>query len=159
MQLSHCGSSHIAPPSYVPPHLRVPFSSWIRGSFIPHRQGTEAISPISVSGHVTRPTLPQTEPSSLGQPSGFTREGITCSYSVCVCMTAASHPNIEKINSRRYWHYQNICDYNSAYKPYLVYTQSPKCCRAGKVLTMSFSGHYGKGYLLVDICNFFQCLF
>ena len=118
MQLSHCGSSHIAPPSYVPPHLRVPFSSWIRGSFIPHRQGTEAISPISVSGHVTRPTLPQTELSSLGQPSEFTREGIRCSYSVCVCMTAASHRNIEKIHSRRYWHYQNICDYNSAYKLY-----------------------------------------
>ena len=69
-QLSHCGSSHTAPVSYVPPHLRVPLSNWIRGSVTPHGQGTEATWPISVSGHVTGPTLPQTEPGNSGQPSG-----------------------------------------------------------------------------------------
>ena len=76
-QLSHCGSSHTAPPSYVPLHLRVPLSSWIRGSFTPHGQGTEATWPISVSGHVTGATLPQSVLTSLGQPSGSEREVIT----------------------------------------------------------------------------------
>ena len=96
MQLSHCGSSHTPPPSYVPVHLRVPLSCWIRGSFTPHGQGTEATWPISVSGHVTGPTLPQTEPTSLGQPSG------------CIARTWDSH---RCIHNHRYqfcvwlWHH------------------------------------------------------
>ena len=75
-QVSHCGSSHIAPVSYVPPHLRVPLSSWISGSLTPHGQGTEATWPISVSSHVTEPMLPQMEPVSSGQPSCAVEEVI-----------------------------------------------------------------------------------
>ena len=77
MQMSHCGSSHMAPVSYVPPHLRVPLSCWTRGSGTPHGQGIDASWPISVSGHVTLSTLPQIESGSLGQPSGFIKNVIT----------------------------------------------------------------------------------
>ena len=70
-QLSHCGSSHMAPVSYAPPHLRVPLNSWISGSLTPHGQGTEATWPISVSGHVTGPALPQVDIGSSGQPSAI----------------------------------------------------------------------------------------
>ena len=47
-QLSHCGSSHTAPVSYLPPHLRIPLSCWISGSSNPHRHWTEATWPISL---------------------------------------------------------------------------------------------------------------
>ena len=68
-QLSHSGSSHTAPVSYVPEQFRNPLSSWISGSLTPHGHGTEATWPISVSGHVTGPTLLQDDSCSLGQPS------------------------------------------------------------------------------------------
>jgi len=76
LQLSHCGFCHIAPLSYVPPQRRVPCKSWISWSSTPHGQVTVAMLPISVSGHITGATLPQSEAGCSGQPSWWEKHRV-----------------------------------------------------------------------------------
>ena len=76
------------------------------GSSNPHGQGTEASWPISVSGHVTRSTLPQTETSSLGQPSRFAKEG-DYRY-LCMCAASETHMGYPGTHAHMNWDYYGM---------------------------------------------------